>query len=84
MTARVTLYSRPGCHLCDDARAVIERVCADLGEAYDEVAIVDDPELLRAVRRGDPGDLRRRPPARLLAGRRGAAAGRARRLTGPA
>ena len=21
--ARVTLYSRPGCHLCDDARAVI-------------------------------------------------------------
>ena len=25
MTARVTLYSKPGCHLCDDARAVIER-----------------------------------------------------------
>jgi glutaredoxin len=42
---RVTLYSRPGCHLCDDARAVIERVCADLGEAYDEVSILDDPEL---------------------------------------
>ena len=37
MTARVTLYSQPGCHLCDDARAVVERVCADLGEAYDEV-----------------------------------------------
>lgn len=46
MTARVTLYSRPGCHLCDDARAVIERVCAELGERYDEVSILDDPALL--------------------------------------
>lgn len=44
--ARVTLYSRPGCHLCDDARAVIERVCADLGERYEEVSILDDPALL--------------------------------------
>ena len=24
--ARVTLYGKPGCHLCDDARAVVERV----------------------------------------------------------
>ena len=46
MTGRVTLYSKPGCHLCDDARAVIERVCADLGESYDEVSILDDPALL--------------------------------------
>jgi len=43
--ARVTLYSRPGCHLCDDARAVIEEVCAELGESYDEVDIDADPEL---------------------------------------
>jgi glutaredoxin len=45
VTARVTLYSRPGCHLCDDARTVIERVCADLGEEYAEVFIDDDPAL---------------------------------------
>ena len=45
MTGRVTLYSRPGCHLCDDARVVIERVCADLGESYEEVSIEGDPEL---------------------------------------
>ena len=45
MTARVTLYSRPGCHLCDDARATIARVCADLGEEYVEVSIDDDPAL---------------------------------------
>lgn len=44
-TPRVTLYSRPGCHLCEDARAVIARVCADLGEEYVEVSIDDDPEL---------------------------------------
>jgi hypothetical protein len=43
--SRVLLYSKPGCHLCDDARAVIERVCADLGESYDEVSILDDPAL---------------------------------------
>jgi glutaredoxin len=43
--ARVTLYSRPGCHLCDDARAIIEQVCAELGESYAEVSIDDDPEL---------------------------------------
>lgn len=43
---RVTFYSRPGCHLCDVAREVVERVCADLGESYAEVDIDSDPELL--------------------------------------
>jgi glutaredoxin len=46
VTARVTLYSRPGCHLCDDARVVVERVCAELGEQYVEVYIDDDAALL--------------------------------------
>ena len=45
MSARVTLYSRPGCHLCDDARAVVAQVCAELEESYDEVSILDDPAL---------------------------------------
>ncbi|HXC81035.1 MAG TPA: glutaredoxin family protein, partial [Trebonia sp.] len=36
MTApRVTLLSRPGCHLCDDAREIISRVAADLGVAWE-------------------------------------------------
>jgi len=39
--ARITLYSRPGCHLCDDARAVLERV----GEPFDEVDIESDDAL---------------------------------------
>jgi glutaredoxin len=41
------LYGKPGCHLCDDARAVVASVCADLGEEYDEVDITSDPELGR-------------------------------------
>lgn len=46
-SARVRLYSRPGCHLCDAAREVVERVCADLGTAYDEVDITTDERLLQ-------------------------------------
>jgi len=44
--ARVRLYSRPGCHLCDDARAIIERVCEQCGTSYDEVDITTSAELL--------------------------------------
>jgi glutaredoxin len=47
----VRLYSKPGCHLCDDARAVIAQVCAELGESFDEVDITAGPapaELNRA------------------------------------
>jgi hypothetical protein len=33
---RVLLLSRPGCHLCDAARAVIERVTAELGVTWAE------------------------------------------------
>jgi hypothetical protein len=44
--SRVRLLSKPGCHLCDEARAVIARVCAELGETFDEVSIVDDADLM--------------------------------------
>jgi Glutaredoxin-like domain (DUF836) len=33
---RITLLSRPGCHLCDEARSVIERVAADLDVGFEE------------------------------------------------
>jgi glutaredoxin len=48
VTARVTLYSKPGCHLCDDARAVIERVCAEAGTSYDDIDITTSAELMTA------------------------------------
>lgn len=43
----VILLGRPGCHLCDDARAVLRRVADDLGVPWDEVDITTDPQLLR-------------------------------------
>ena len=48
MSARVTLYSKPGCHLCDDARLVIERVCAEVGTGFEEVDITASEELMNA------------------------------------
>lgn len=42
---RVVLYTKPGCHLCDEARTVIELVCEELGEDYDEVDISASAEL---------------------------------------
>jgi len=45
--SRVTLYSRVNCHLCDEARVVIEKVCAELGTSYVEIDIDADPELQR-------------------------------------
>jgi hypothetical protein len=43
--ARITLIGKPGCHLCDDARAVIARVADDLGVTWEEWSIADDPSL---------------------------------------
>lgn len=47
MDPRVRLLSRPGCHLCDDARVVIESVCAELGVGWEEYDISDDERLTR-------------------------------------
>jgi glutaredoxin len=44
-TPRVTLLSKPGCHLCEEARVVIEAVTAELGEDFVEVDITTDDEL---------------------------------------
>jgi len=45
-TARVRLYAKPGCHLCDDAREVIARVCAETGTTFAEVDITSSTELM--------------------------------------
>lgn len=45
MTARVQLVGKPGCHLCDEARVVVARVCDELGVEFDELSILDDPRL---------------------------------------
>ncbi|UFU05830.1 glutaredoxin family protein [Ruania halotolerans] len=45
MDARVVLYSRPGCHLCDDARRVVRAICARTGDGWVEIDIDGDAEL---------------------------------------
>ena len=44
---RVTLYAKPGCHLCDVARPVVAEVCAEVGVGWEEVDISGDQELIR-------------------------------------
>lgn len=51
MPPRITFYTRTGCHLCEEARVVLERVCAELGEDYAEIDVDSDPAL--AGRFGD-------------------------------
>jgi len=41
----VTLYTRPGCHLCEEAKAVVEPLLREWGEKLQEVNIDLDPEL---------------------------------------
>ncbi|MEP7192918.1 MAG: glutaredoxin family protein [Actinomycetota bacterium] len=48
--ARITLISKPGCHLCGPVREVIERVAQDLGVQWVERSILDDPALSAAYR----------------------------------
>ena len=44
-TDRVVVYSKPGCHLCETAEAMVEIVCAELGVGWHSVNILTDPEL---------------------------------------
>jgi hypothetical protein len=51
-TALLTLIGKPGCHLCDDARAVVTTVVAELSAepgaptvTVEERSILDDPDL---------------------------------------
>lgn len=45
----VTLFGRPGCHLCDDARAELAPLARELGFLLREVDITDDDRLHRAL-----------------------------------
>jgi glutaredoxin len=45
----LTLIGKPGCHLCADARTVVDRVLADFPDvAFEKRSILDDEELSRA------------------------------------
>jgi len=46
-SVRVTLLSKPGCHLCDAARDAVTGVIAESGleASIEELSILDDPDL---------------------------------------
>ena len=46
-SVQVDIYSRPGCHLCDEAKVVIERVQRRLGFAVRVIDVETDPEFER-------------------------------------
>jgi hypothetical protein len=41
----LTIYSRPGCHLCDEMKAVIARVASTVPLSLQEIDISTDPAL---------------------------------------
>ncbi|KAA1422142.1 glutaredoxin family protein [Mumia zhuanghuii] len=44
---RVVVYSKPGCHLCEDAVALVAQVCDETGTPWREVDISGDAELMQ-------------------------------------
>jgi glutaredoxin len=51
---RITLYHAPGCHLCESARRVLERVRADVPFELEEVDISGEPDLEHRYRERIP------------------------------
>jgi hypothetical protein len=45
---RITLYGKPGCHLCEEARAAVNRVLASRDVRLEEVDVTLDPALFAA------------------------------------
>jgi len=47
---RLTIYSKPGCHLCDDMKSIVHRVVATLSHrqtmTFEQIDISTDPKLL--------------------------------------
>ena len=41
---RIVVLTRPGCHLCEQAIEVIDAVCAETGDSYEERNVDRDPE----------------------------------------
>ena len=51
---QVFLYSRPGCHLCDDAAELLERLAQRIPIAVSEVNILDDIDLYERYKHSIP------------------------------
>jgi glutaredoxin len=47
---KIRIYSKPGCHLCDEAKEAIQRVTKRLPIEIEVINIEEDPELLNQYR----------------------------------
>lgn len=47
---QVVLVSRAGCHLCEDAEALVDRACRQFGLVWQRVDVDADPDLLARYR----------------------------------
>lgn len=47
MSIRVTLYTKPGCHLCEDALRIVEGLQTEFDLTIESVDIADDRELFK-------------------------------------
>jgi len=43
---RLKIYSKPGCHLCDEMKEVVHRTIVDQDISMEDVDISTDPDLL--------------------------------------
>lgn len=43
--ARVVVFTRQGCHLCELAEHQVAQICADTGDTWTRIDIDDDPDL---------------------------------------
>lgn len=44
---KLTLYSKPGCHLCEEMKAVVSKVTGQFPVALEEIDISTDPRLMK-------------------------------------
>jgi len=51
---QVLLYSRPGCHLCDDAAELLERLAQRIPIAVSKINILDDIDLYERYKHSIP------------------------------
>jgi glutaredoxin len=47
---QVTLYSKAGCHLCDEARAMLDEIATQVSYDLTEIDIRKDPQLFELYR----------------------------------
>jgi glutaredoxin len=54
MKTKVVIYSRPGCHLCDEAKQAMHAAECETEYSLEEVNIESDPELLKLYKNDIP------------------------------